>query len=144
MSLSLHTDYALQALMYLAAKRSRSQIQDVAEFFGISRDHLAKVVRRLSQEGYLRTVRGAGGGIELARKPGDINLGELIDRMEGSLHLLDCVAVEGICRIQPNCKLKVVFAEAERLQREYLGRFVLSDLVSSETNLVDLKAGVTE
>ena len=142
MRLSLHTDYALRTLMYLAAERKRSSIQDIASFFGISRDHLAKVVRRLSQEGYIRTVRGVGGGIELAQNSEDINLGELIDRFEGPLHLLDCVAVDGVCLIQPNCKLKDIFSEAERVQREYLGQHALSDLIPPDTKLVELKTDV--
>jgi len=144
MRLSLHTDYALRTLMYLGTEQKRSSIQEIAGFFGISRDHLAKVVRRLSQEGYVRTVRGVGGGIELAQDPGEINLGELIDRLEGPMHLLDCVAVEGVCRIQPGCKLRGVFAEAERLQREYLGGYHLLDLIDPETRLVDLKTEVTD
>ncbi len=139
MRLSLHTDYALRTLMYLASQGQRSSIQEIASFFEISRDHLAKVVRRLSQQGYIRTVRGVGGGIELAQEPDQINLGELIDRFEGPLHLLDCVSVDGVCLIQSGCQLKEVFAEAERLQREYLGKFVLSDLAGSESKLVELK-----
>ncbi len=143
MRLSLHTDYALRTLMYLAAERKRSSIQEIAIFFDISRDHLAKVVRRLSQEGYIRTVRGVGGGIELAQDTSEINLGELIDRFEGELHLLDCVAVDGVCKIQPNCKLKDVFAEAERIQRNYLGQHCLSDLIPPDSKLVELITEVT-
>ncbi|MBL4883606.1 MAG: transcriptional regulator, Rrf2 [Flavobacterium sp.] len=144
MRLSLHTDYALRTLMHLATERKRCSIQEIASFYGISRDHLAKVVRRLSQEGYLRTVRGVGGGIELAQKPEIINLGEVLDRLEGPMHLLDCVSVEGICRIQPSCKLKDIFAEAERLQREYLGNHFLIDLIPPDEKLVELKTKVTD
>ncbi len=140
MRLSLHTDYALRTLMYLTAQGGRCSIQEIAAFFEISRDHLAKVVRRLGQLGYVRTVRGVGGGMELIKDPGEINLGELIDSLEGPLHLHDCVAVEGVCRIQPNCRLKGIFAEAERIQREYLGQHCLSDLIPPETDLVELKS----
>ena len=60
MRLSLHTDYALRTLMYLASQRGRCHVADVAGFFRISKDHVAKVVQRLAHEGLVRSVRGVG------------------------------------------------------------------------------------
>ncbi|MEZ6056461.1 MAG: Rrf2 family transcriptional regulator [Planctomycetaceae bacterium] len=136
MRLALHTDFALRTLMYLAARLGRSNIADIAQFFGVSKDHLAKVALRLSREGFIRSVRGIGGGIELARLPTEISLGEVIERFEGAMHLLDCVAVENVCRIQPSCKLKGVLQEAERLQVEYLRSVTLADVVQDDVGLV--------
>ncbi|MCA9087220.1 MAG: Rrf2 family transcriptional regulator [Planctomycetaceae bacterium] len=125
--------------MFLAAHADRRcQIQEVATFFGISKDHLAKAARRLGQEGFIRTIRGVGGGLELSRSPEDIRLGDVIQRVEGQLGLLDCTQVEGVCRIQPGCKLKGVLAEAERLQREYLESVSLSDVIAAGDDLVQL------
>ncbi|MCA8989901.1 MAG: Rrf2 family transcriptional regulator [Planctomycetaceae bacterium] len=144
MTLSLQTDYSLRTLMYLAARHpNRCQIAEIAEFFGISKDHLAKAVRRLGQEGYLRTIRGIGGGIELAKSAEQVSVGEVIERIEGQQHLLDCVAMEGVCRIEKACKLKGVLAEAERLQRDYLNRIRLSDVVSTGLDLVQLDSTLT-
>ena len=116
MRLSLHTDFALRTLMFLAGCQRRANISEIADFFGISRDHLAKVALRLAREGFIRSIRGIGGGIELARNPADIAVGDVVERFEGSLHLLDCVAVDNVCRIQPGCRLRHVLAEAERIQ----------------------------
>lgn len=139
MSLALHTDYSLRTLMFLAAcEPERCHIAQIADFFAISKDHLAKAVRRLGQEGFLRTIRGIGGGIELARRPKEISIGEVIERIEGNMHLLDCVSVKGVCRIQPGCKLRSVLAEAERLQRDYLRSITLADIVSPGVDLVQL------
>ena len=65
MRLSLQTDYALRTLMYLASVPGRATIQQVADLFRISVDHVAKVVQHLNRLGYIRSVRGVGGGIEL-------------------------------------------------------------------------------
>lgn len=127
--------------MFLAARQpERCHIAQIAEFFGISKDHLAKAVRRLGQEGFIRTIRGIGGGIELARRPKEISVGEVIERIEGNMHLLDCVAVENVCRIQPGCKLRSVLAEAERRQRDYLRSITLADIVTPGVDLVQLTA----
>jgi Rrf2 family nitric oxide-sensitive transcriptional repressor len=138
MRLALHTDFALRLLMFLAARAGRANVAEVAEFYGISRDHLAKVAQRLAQEGYVRTIRGIGGGLELAQSPDDIRVGHVIEAFEGSMHLLDCVAVPGLCVIQPGCKLRGVLAEAERLQMDYLNSVRLSDVVKPRSSLVEL------
>ena len=138
MGLSLQTDYALRLLMFLAAHGERTSIGDVATFFGISRDHLAKASMRLASAGLIRAIRGVGGGIELAKSPSDIGIGEVIELFEGRAHLLDCVPVENICVIQPDCKLRNVLAKAEEVQREFLAGVRLSDVVTSNKPLVQL------
>jgi len=135
MKLTTQTDYALRTLMYLATRSSRATVADVASLFGISANHVAKVVNLLAREGYIRSVRGIGGGIELAKEPDEISVGEIIELIEGNLHLLDCINTDGVCVIQSFCKLKGVLAEAERVQREYLDSITLADIVPSRRQL---------
>lgn len=129
MRLDLHTDYALRTLIFLAGRPGRSSVAEVAGFYGISRDHVAKVVQALVKLGYVRSQRGAGGGIELARSPDQIRIGHVIAALEGNMHLLECVGTENVCTIQPGCRLRRVLAQAERIQREYLDSVRLSDVV---------------
>jgi Rrf2 family nitric oxide-sensitive transcriptional repressor len=124
--------------MFLAARAGRASVNDVAGFFAISRDHLAKVAQRLAQEGYIRTLRGVGGGLELTRPASEIRIGEVIESFEGSMHLLDCVAVPNLCVIQPGCRLRGVLAEAERIQLEYLNSVRLSDVIQPNSSIVEL------
>jgi Rrf2 family nitric oxide-sensitive transcriptional repressor len=138
MRLALHTDLALRTLMFLAARRQRSSINEIASFYRVSPGHLAKVAQRLAREGFIRSVRGVGGGIELARAPEEITIGEVVSRFEGTMHLLDCVAIEDVCVIQPGCRLRHVLIEAERVQREYLNSVRLSEVVAPAQNLVQL------
>ncbi len=138
MQLTIQTDYALRTLMYLASRDDRATVAEVAALFDISVNHVAKVVNQLSRFGYIRSVRGLGGGIELAVPLDEIRLGEVIERFEGNLHLLECVGTEGVCVIQPFCKLKGVLAEAERLQREYLNSVTLADVAPSRRQLKQL------
>ncbi len=142
MRLTAHTDFALRTLMYLAATGARSTAADVAMVYGVSTHHLAKVVNQLARLGYIRSVRGIGGGIELARRSEDIRLGEVIEALEGNLHLLDCVATENVCVIQSFCKLKGALAEAERLQLEYLNGLTLADVVPTRRQFARVEGGV--
>jgi Rrf2 family nitric oxide-sensitive transcriptional repressor len=141
MRLALQTDYALRTLLYLAMTPGRGSIGQVAEFYRISRDHIAKVVNQLGHLGYVHNVRGAGGGIELARQPEEITIGEVVLAFEGNMHLLDCVARDGVCVIQPGCLLKGVLGEAERMQMDYLHSVRLADVIPQGRPLIDLTVG---
>ena len=99
MRLALQTDFALRTLMYLGWRGERATTAEVAGFFGISAAHVAKVVNQLARLGFVRSIRGIGGGIELARPSDKITLGEVITAFEGALHLLDCVATEGVSNL---------------------------------------------
>jgi Rrf2 family nitric oxide-sensitive transcriptional repressor len=138
--LTIQTDFALRTLLYLAAVGRRSTVSEVAALFGISANHIAKVVNQLARSGYVRSIRGIGGGIELARRPDEIRLGEVIRNFEGNWHLLECVASEGVCVIESFCKLKRVLAEAERLQLNYLDGQTLADIVPTRRQLAGVDA----
>ncbi len=140
MRLSLQTDYALRTLLFLATRTGRATVLDVAGFFGISAHHVGKVVHQLGRLGYVRNRRGPGGGIELARGPHAITVGGVIRDFEGNMHLLECVAVPGLCVIQPGCTLRGVLAEAERRQMEYLDGVTLESLLPTPLDLAAFKA----
>ncbi len=145
--LTLQTDYALRTLLFLAHTGERGTVGDVAEFYGISVAHVAKVVNQLSRLGYIRSIRGAGGGIELGRAAEQIVVGEVIQAFEGPMHLLECVGSDvPVCAIQEFCKLKGVLAEAERLQRDYLNSVTLKEVMPTKrqvTQYLQLSTGLS-
>jgi Rrf2 family nitric oxide-sensitive transcriptional repressor len=136
--LALHTDYALRTLIFLAGKPGRARVAHVADFFRISKDHVAKVVQSLARLGYVRSIRGAGGGIELLKKPREVRVGQVILDFEGNMNLLECVGVEKVCVIQPGCRLRTVLAQAEKLQTDYLMSVRLSDIVRPGGQLLEI------
>lgn len=135
MKLTTQTDYALRTLMFLATRTERATVAGVAGVFNVSVNHIAKVVNLLARYGYLRSIRGIGGGIELAKSPSEILIGEVIEQMEGDLHLLNCVGSDDSCVIHSFCKLKGVLAEAERVQTTYLKSITLADVVPTKREL---------
>lgn len=138
MRLALQTDYALRTLMFLATRGERCTIDAVAELFGISRAHVAKVVNQLARLGFIRSVRGVGGGIELSRPADQIAIGEVVVAFEGPMHLLDCVGMDEVCIVEKFCKLKNVLAQAERVQIEYLNSVTLADVVPTKRQLAGI------
>ena len=115
MQLTSHTDYALRVLIYLAKNpEQKVTIGELAEFFKISRNHLVKVVHNLSVKGFIRSIRGKGGGLYLARPADQINIGNVVRAMEGHFHLVDCLNAEkaGLCKLHPHCGLTPLLGNA--------------------------------
>lgn len=141
MRLALQTDFALRTLLYLAARPGRATVNELAAFYGISANHLGKVVHQLGRLGYVRNVRGPGGGIELVRKASGVSVGGVVRDFEGrNIHLLECLDTPGVCVIQPACALRGALAEAERRQMEYLDGVTLESLLPVSGGLVALKS----
>lgn len=112
MQLSLHTDYALRVLMTLAATDRHLSVDDIAQRFRISRNHLAKVAQRLQAEGLIETFRGRGGGMRLARPADTITVGEVVRRFENLDAFVSCFAAGAGCAINGMCGLKPLLSEA--------------------------------
>lgn len=139
MRLTLHTDYALRMLMYLAIHRGRPcRVTDVAAEYGISRNHLLKVALKLGRLGYLATARGRTGGIALARAPEEINLGQVLRHMEDGFDLTECMRRGGRCAITPACRLKGVVGRALDAFLAVFDEHSLADLVGNRSELVAL------
>lgn len=133
MQLTQHTDFALRTLMYAAMHTDRLvNITEIANYYAISRTHLAKVVATLTQTGYLQGVRGKNGGLKLAKEPQHINVGELVLALE-PLDIVECLGSKNTCLIAPSCTLKNALAQAKQAFIDSLKAYTLADLSFKET-----------
>jgi len=136
MRLTHYTDYSLRVLMYLAVRPDRfGTVQAVAEAYGVSRNHLMKVVQDLNRQGYIETVRGKGGGMRLRRAPQQINLGALVRDMESELGLVECFRPDNRCVITPVCVLAGALNDALAAFLGVLDGYTLADLVAEPAPL---------
>ncbi|HWL25984.1 MAG TPA: Rrf2 family transcriptional regulator [Ureibacillus sp.] len=141
MRLTLYTDYSLRTLLYLGVKGTDklTTIQEIADNYNISKNHLMKVTYDLSQHGYIETIRGRGGGIRLAMNPKDINIGDVVRRTEEDFHLVECFSAENnLCRISPACQLKNALGEALKAYLNVLDQYTLADFLTSKDELFKL------
>jgi Rrf2 family nitric oxide-sensitive transcriptional repressor len=140
--LTVYTDYSLRLLMYLALKvDGLATISDIAESYGISKNHLMKVAYQLGAAGYIETVRGKRGGLRLARPAASIGLGEIVRHTEPDLALMPCFKpLDGACAIRRCCVLKKALEKARAAFLDVLDDYSLSDLVKPATALRTLLA----
>ncbi|HMB61300.1 MAG TPA: Rrf2 family transcriptional regulator [Xanthomonadales bacterium] len=136
MKLTRFTDYALRVLIYAGLRgNDLVTIREVSDAYGISRNHLMKVVSNLTRLGYLDSRRGPGGGITLSRPASAISIADVINDMEEDMHLVTCFRKTGECTIEPVCRLKLALAEALSAYVQTLENYTLQDLLKPQADL---------
>jgi Rrf2 family nitric oxide-sensitive transcriptional repressor len=129
MRLTRYTDYAIRVLLHLAAHDDRQvSIQEIADAYGISKDHLMKVVQQLSKAGFVAAQRGRGGGLRLGRPATAIRIGDVVRETEDGFQLVDC----GSCKVAPVCGLPRTLNEAVAAFLAVLDRQTLDQIVADQ------------
>ena len=140
MRLTTFTDYCLRVLVYVGMREGEVvTIDEISQRYSISRNHVMKVVLRLSQSGYLTTARSKGGGMWLGRKPEEINIGTLVRQMEEDLALVECFQPDNCsCIIEPACVLRRALREALEAFLAVLDGYTLASLLEPKSKLARL------
>ena len=141
MRMTLHTDYALRMLIYIATRRDGTcTVNDVAEAYSLSRNHLLNVAQTLRDLDLVETTRGRAGGIRLARPPEAIAIGALVRATEEEFSLAECMQAtgDGCCVLAPACRLKGMLHEALGAFLAVLDKYTLADIVRNRATLAPL------
>lgn len=134
MQLTYHTDYALRVLIYMMSRPTQNvTTREMAEFYGISLNHLTKVVKALTRAGWLKSTRGAGGGLQLAPHTPGTKVGEIV-RFSESRTLVECFdPPNNTCPITKGCELKPILYQARKAFFDVLDKYTVADLAKPET-----------
>ncbi|WP_130832067.1 nitric oxide-sensing transcriptional repressor NsrR [[Erwinia] mediterraneensis] len=135
MQLTSFTDYGLRALIFMATlpPGRQTNITEVSAKYGISRNHMVKIINQLSRAGFVAATRGKNGGIRLGMDADKIVIGDVVRKME-PLQLVDCAG----CHITPACRLRKVLNDAVQLFLQELDKYTLADLVKGNEPLYHL------
>jgi Rrf2 family transcriptional regulator, nitric oxide-sensitive transcriptional repressor len=139
MRLTTFSDYTLRTLTYLALHPNRFiTIAEIATAYGISGNHLMKVVQTLAGSGDVITLRGPRGGLRLSRPASEIKLGDVIRRTEPDAALTSCFGTPDNCVVQPACVMTCILHEALAAFMAVLDSHSLADLVVRPSTLKGL------
>lgn len=135
MKLNLSTDYALRILIFLGSKPEELHaIETLSRTYNLSRSSLMKIVSTLVRQGYINSIRGRSGGIQLAMDPANIGIGDVVTAMDENFQIVDC----SDCVILPTCRLKGVLTEATDAFFNVLCQYTLANLISTKDELLIL------
>ncbi|NMC44539.1 MAG: Rrf2 family transcriptional regulator [candidate division Zixibacteria bacterium] len=127
------TEYAIRALWQLSeAKDYFSTSEAIAHAQDIPGKFLPQILSDLSRAGLVRSVRGYGGGVRLARPPEKIKLLEILEAIQGTVFLYDCIKGPIDCQHEPDCKLQKVYKKAQDAMKAEFAKVALSDLKSKK------------
>lgn len=125
------TDYSVKALIYIARSNGRVvSITELVDEIGTPRPFLRKILQSLSAEGILKSHKGKNGGFELAKKPENIFLIEIMEIFQGKFKLSECLFKKDICPNINNCTLKSEIDALELMVEDRLKGTTLASLVS--------------
>ena len=134
MKLSTKGRYATRAMLDLAINQGESPIllKDIAQRQQISLSYLEHLVTPLIAGGLIRSTRGAKGGVSLAKPPGEINLSQVIQLLEGSFAPAECADNPNLCPRSELCVTRDVWTELKNAMIGILESTTLQDLVERQ------------
>jgi len=119
LNLALHYEEGKEAVV----------LKNISNEEDLSIRYLEQIIIPLKIHKLVKSVRGAGGGYTLAKHPSEITLCAIIEVLEGSCALVDCVEDPDSCERMTECATFEVWKEASELLKNYFESITLQDLV---------------
>lgn len=140
MRITKRSNLAVRVLMFCGVNSDRLVTKtEIAECCNTSESHLAQVINRLAQLGYLYTQRGRCGGLRLGRPMSEITIGAVFRALESNIPVAECFAdVDNTCPLVEACRLKLAVADAVEAFYAHLDGVTLDALVCDNAALFDL------
>jgi Rrf2 family cysteine metabolism transcriptional repressor len=134
MKLSTRGRYGTRVLLDLSLHYQEGPVslKDIARRQHISLPYLEHLISPLIGDGMVRSTRGVGGGVWLAKSPKDIRLNEVIGLLEGSLAPVKCVTEPGACNLSESCVTRDIWREVKKAMDGVLMSTTLQDLVERQ------------
>lgn len=147
MKISTKGRYGLRALIDLATYGDGNQLvylSDVAKREGISAKYLEHIFSALQKAGLIRSVRGKKGGYMLSRSAREITLSEIMQTLEGSCILVDCVSEPKSCHKVETCASRELWMMLSKKIEEVLKSITLADLKERQKEKITREALIYE
>lgn len=131
MKISTKGRYALQLMVDLALHQDNGPVslRDTAKRQELSDKYLEQIVTPLARAGLVRSVRGAGGGYLLIRKPEEYTVGDILRPLEGDLAPVECATNSGFCEHSSQCFTVELWQDIHRAVSSVVDHTTLADLV---------------
>lgn len=128
-------DYAVRSLTYMGIQPVvKHNMKEISEHQHIPLSYLAKIMRRLVKKGIVRSMVGPDGGYALRKSPGDINLMDVYEAIEGEIRMVDCMEKDTICVLYDTCPQLPVWDKMQVSMIKILEDTTLENMLNENTN----------
>ena len=140
MRLSTRGRYGTRLMVDLAQHYAHGPIPlaEIAKRQELSAKYLEQLIILLKGAGLIRSVRGRRGGYVLARKPGQISVGEIVETLEGKLSVVDCVLEPELCYRATECPTRDIWVGITDVVKKQLFSLSLGDILAKSTTVNEL------
>lgn len=108
-------DYAIRCVLYLTRNKERvASVDEISGAMFVPKTFLSKILQRLMKAGIVSSTRGIKGGFQLAKKPKDINLLEVIEAIQGVSAANICAVDKSLCRLSSTCVVHPVWVKIRK------------------------------
>lgn len=131
MKISTKGRYALQMMVDMAMHQESGPVslRDVAKRQDLSDKYLEQIITPLARAGLVRSVRGAGGGYLLTRKPEEYTVGDILRPLEGDLAPVECATNDRFCANSGQCFTVELWQDIHRAVSSVVDHTTLANLV---------------
>ena len=136
MKISTKGRYGLRIMIDLATHDPTKPrlIRDIAESQQISEKYISRLIIDLRRARLVRSVRGIKGGFFLARPVKELTLLDIIESMEGTLSIVDCVQAPESCRRNKNCGARTIWQKLNEGIREQMRGITFEEILKTCAN----------
>lgn len=146
MKVSTRGEYGMRAMVELSRRYGEgpTPLSTIADASIVPAAYLEHLMRELRNENLVKSTRGAHGGYELTRAPGDILVGEVYRALEGPVAPMDCVSevpADDICPLIEGCATRVAWIKVRDSIIDVLDSTSLADLLNEARAPAAVPAG---
>jgi Rrf2 family protein len=144
MKLTRGGEYGIRGVLYLAQQNDGrvSMLSAIAKAQNVPPRFLAKIFQALAKAGVVKSHRGAKGGFSLGRPASEITIKDVIEAIEGPIHLNVCLIAEGECDRDQLCPVHSVWEDAQDKMMDVLSQKSFAELAKEEREAQSAVAGI--
>lgn len=142
MKLSTKGRYGVKAALHLALNYNNEHIsiKSIAEKINVSEYYLEQLFSQLRRAGIVRSIRGAHGGYTLSRPPNEVTVYDIIEVLEGSIEISDCIE-DTTCNNSDSCATRLLWIRFKESIDGVLKSTTLQDMVDDYNKFKKIKDG---
>ena len=144
--LSKKVEYGLIAMLHMASLKPEALVtaKEISETYNIPTELMGKVLQALAKAGLAEAVHGSKGGYYLSRALSSVQLGDVIEAVEGPVHLARCQEDPASCGQYSTCTIKEPIQQINEQLQSFIFGISLSSLAKPEAErgvMVEIQRG---
>ena len=123
-------DYAIRCVLHLSRDpEAVTSVEEISKAMFVPKTFLAKILQSLMKAGLVRSVRGVKGGFQLAKRPKDINLLDVIEAIQGPSAPNLCAVDKRMCQLSGGCTVHPVWMKIKEMVEKELRKKTFAELL---------------